>query len=191
MIRFNADPSYELLRSACIELAYAGSITNDEDVQVLRTISDWFFIGLNKLDDAVLQPLWPRQFTERARILRHLENLNERQCSRFSGISPHLLDMLYKERTEQVDRRIVKYLVSSHIAPFYLQMREMAQSVLEEKSKTKIDHHKIERAMDAPDLSDVRIHELDASQVSQRFVAYLMLQFAESNRVNLQEVVRQ
>uniref|UniRef100_A0A915BMN5 Helitron helicase-like domain-containing protein n=2 Tax=Parascaris univalens TaxID=6257 RepID=A0A915BMN5_PARUN len=67
--------SFHCLRTSVLDIVYLSKIDNSFDARVFAVMCEWFFIGVNKFDDSLIEPLFPKTFRWED-VIHHLRSLN-------------------------------------------------------------------------------------------------------------------
>lgn len=102
----SSSPSVEEIFKAVIEVAYFTS--NSYDLQSLRILAEWIFVGINKYDNQILNGIFLKDYSENLNYIRtQLDSLPEGK--NLSGLNPAIIKVQRQQELQKIYQRILKF----------------------------------------------------------------------------------
>ena len=91
-----------------IELAYFTS--DPSDLQTLRILTEWIFVGINKYDNRILDGIWLKDYNENLSLIRaQLDSIPDAKSHGLSGLSPLITKIFRQHQLKNIYQNMVKF----------------------------------------------------------------------------------
>uniref|UniRef100_A0AC35FG31 Uncharacterized protein n=1 Tax=Panagrolaimus sp. PS1159 TaxID=55785 RepID=A0AC35FG31_9BILA len=103
-----SSPSMEEIWKGVIQIAY---FTSDfYDLQSLKIIAEWIFIGINKYDNQILNGIWLKDYSENFNIFRaQFDSMPKVKKHVLSGLNPSVVKIHQQQELQKIYLNIVEF----------------------------------------------------------------------------------